>query len=121
MFKHTIGLISVLCVGLLVTDLWLQARPTAVPVPVQPNVIKIPADLVEADPTLGYHFRPNAARFFSSENDEFSVNYQINEIGLRDSGMISAIEGSPRVLVLGDAFVEGWHNGRCDVYSRNPA
>ncbi|MFT4561919.1 MAG: hypothetical protein ACI9BW_001661 [Gammaproteobacteria bacterium] len=106
--KRIIGLIGALCVGLIVIDLWLRAHPTEVPLPIKPNAIKIPADLVQADPTLGYHFRPNATRFFMSANDEFSVNYQISEIGLRDSGMIAAIKGSPRVLVLGDAFVEGW-------------
>ena len=108
MYKRIIGLTGALCVGLMVIDLWLRAHPTEVPVPVRPNAIKIPADLVQTDPTLGYHFRPNAAQFFSSENEEFSVNYQINEIGLRDSGMISAVKRSPRVLVLGDAFVEVW-------------
>ena len=61
-----------------------------------------------ACPTLGHHFRPNAESFFVSPHGEFKVNYQINEFGLRDSGMISTFGRAPVMIALGDAFVEGW-------------
>ncbi len=76
--------------------------------PIEPRELGLPAELVEADAVLGRSFRPNAQKFFVSPYGEFAVNYQINEIGLRESGMIALGEPPQHVAVLGDAFAEGW-------------
>lgn len=78
------------------------------PDPPRPEEIRLPADLLASDPILGQRFRPNAGKFFASSHGEFAVNYQINEHGLRDAGTIFPGDRPPHVLVLGDAFVEGW-------------
>ena len=87
---------------------WARLKYAEMPPPVRPREIQLPRELIQPDPTLGYHFRPNAENFFVSPHGEFKVNYQINEFGLHDSGMISTFGRAPIVIALGDAFGEGW-------------
>lgn len=103
-----VGFIAALATTLLVAELWVRSRYSEVPSAARANELRLPGDLVQTDPVLGHHFRPNSTKFFTSPYGEFKVNYQINEIGLRESGMISAVGQPPLVIVLGDSFVEGW-------------
>lgn len=96
------------CCAIVVAELWARARFADELPPHRPTVLELPSELVQSDPLLGRHFVPNASKFFESAHNEFKVNYQINEIGLRDSGMISSGTKQPIVLVLGDSSVEGW-------------
>ena len=100
--------IAAVCAALLVAELWVRANYADVQLPPAPNALSLPDDLVQQDPILGYHFVPNASKFFASVNGEFKVNYQINEVGLRDSGMFKSGPKQPLVVILGDALVEGW-------------
>lgn len=94
---------------LLLGELWArEVYVHEVPAPSRPDEIALPAELVQADEHLGRGFRPNTAKFFASPHGEFAVHYQINEIGLRESGTIFPGDRPPYVLVLGDSFVEGW-------------
>ena len=91
-----------------VAEFWARehfAAENPWPLPVE---LFLPEGLVEDHPAFGFRFKPNSTVFFSGPNDEFEVNYQTNEIGLRDSGMFSSGPKQPLVLVLGDAYVEGY-------------
>jgi hypothetical protein len=103
-----IAVLATLASILVVAELWVGARYADSSIILGTPEIRLPADLVQYDPVLGTHFRPNSEKFFASPFDEFNVYYQINEMGLRDSGMISTGTRPPLVLFLGDAFVEGW-------------
>ena len=92
-----------------IAELWVRANAQRIPHPLRPFEIRLPPELVQIDSALGYGFVPNASKFFHSPFGEWKVNYQINEIGLRDSGMVGggAVK-RPIVLVLGDSHVESW-------------
>ena len=102
-----IGTLTVLGGSLIVAELWVAARYADSPAILGTPKVHLSNVLTQNDPVLGTHFRPNSESFFASPYGEFSVNYQINEIGLRDSGMISAGDRPPLVIFLGEAFVEG--------------
>lgn len=92
----------------LIAELWARARFADAPPLPSSTPLTLPHELVQKDTLLGYHFVPNASKFFESPYKEFKVNYQINEIGLRDSGMLASGTKQPIVLTLGDSAVEGW-------------
>lgn len=56
-------------------------------------------------PRFGVWHRPGAA--ILHESACFSVRYRTNALGARDRER-SAVADAPRVLALGDSFVEGW-------------
>lgn len=89
-------------------ELWARDRYADLITSPDPIELTLPNELIQPDPVLGQHFRPNAHMFFASPQKEFQVNYQINEIGLRDSGMLSSGPRQPLVVFLGGAIVEGW-------------
>ncbi|MEM7467828.1 MAG: hypothetical protein AAF387_13225 [Pseudomonadota bacterium] len=70
--------------------------------------LRLPPELVITHEELGYHFKPNSSEFFESPLNEFNVNYQTNEFGLRDSGMFSSGPKQPIVVVLGGATAEAY-------------
>lgn len=90
-------------------ELWAAASPVPTPrVPAKPGVLRLPPQLVTGDGERGYRFRPNASAFFDAPSGEFSVNYEINELGLREPGMLFVGPNPPHVVFLGDEFTEGW-------------
>ena len=108
MLKPLAWILAMVIVAACIAEFWAREHfPDGSPWP-SPQAISLPAELIEAHPTLGYRFKPNANAFFSGPNDEFDVNYQINEYGLRDSGMFSSGPKQPLVLVLGDSYAEGY-------------
>jgi hypothetical protein len=56
-------------------------------------------------PELGVWRRPNAS--FEHASPCFDVSYRTNSVGARDVER-SSDEQAPRVVVLGDSFLEGW-------------
>ena len=100
--------ITLLCVFLFVAELWSREKFADVMPFNGVRDLRLPAVLVTNHPELGYQFVPNATHFFSSVYDEFQVNYHINELGLRDSGMLTSGPKQPMVLTLGGATVEGY-------------
>ena len=108
MLKLTAWSLALIVLLVSAAEFWARERfPDNTPWP-SPQALWLPADLVEEHPTLDFQLKPNASVFFSGPNDEFDVNYQINEFGLRDSGMFSTGPKRPVVLVLGDSFTEGY-------------
>ncbi|MGR8948731.1 MAG: hypothetical protein ACU84Q_11830 [Gammaproteobacteria bacterium] len=99
---------ALLCVSVLIAELWAREKFADTRTFNGVSDLRLPSELLKPDPLLGYQFVPNATHFFSSANGEFKVNYHINEIGLRDSGMLSSGPKRPLVLTLGGATVEGY-------------
>ena len=100
--------IAVLGLGILIAEFWARQHfGDTSPWP-EPFELTLPSALFTAHPTLGYQYKPNETAFFPGPENEFEVNYQINELGLRDSGMFSSGPKQPLVLVLGDALTEGY-------------
>ena len=100
--------LTLFCVALFVAELWSREK-FADSMPFN-NVrdLRLPEDIVIRHPEVGYQFLPNATRFFESIYDEFQVSYHINELGLRDSGMLTSGPKQPMVLTLGGSTVEGY-------------
>src|SRR5712691_13152983 len=62
---------------------------------------------MEHDPLLGWRKRPGSSVTY--RHREFTVEVNINRLGLRDPERgYSAPPGCPRILALGDSFVEGY-------------
>ncbi len=100
---------TTLLVALLMAELWARwTYGTALPAPIQPNEVELPAELVEPDLVLGRRFRANASKLIESAHGEFVALYQINDIHLRGYGLVDPGSRPPYVIVLGDSFVEGW-------------
>jgi hypothetical protein len=60
-----------------------------------------------SDPALGHALKPNSRFTWTNSAEEFRVPIEINSLGLRDEPRHYArTEGTPRLLVLGDSFVE---------------
>jgi hypothetical protein len=62
------------------------------------------------DATLGYYYRPGAKAF--QKGPEFSVEYEINQDGIRDKALhpMPKPSGLTRILLLGDSFTFGIGN-----------
>lgn len=70
----------------------------------------IPDRFWEPDPVLGARLTPGKSGWWTQEEREFLVPVQINAHGLRDiEHAYENTKGVPRVLVLGDSFVEALH------------
>ena len=103
------GTVTTLLVALLMAEMWARwTYGTALPVPIRPNEVELPAELVEPDLVLGRRFRANASKLIESAHGEFLALYQINDIHLRGYGLIDPGSRPPYVIVLGDSFAEGW-------------
>ena len=101
-------LAGIILLMLVVAEFWAREQFSAEnpwPIPLE---LSLPGNLVENHPQYGYQLKANSSVFFSGPDGEFDVNYQTNEFGLRDSGMFSSGPKQPLVLVLGDAYVEGY-------------
>lgn len=65
--------------------------------------------IVKFDPTLETRYQPSAHTRISSQYKEFAIDYDINELGLRDRPVPPRSgDAAPRLLALGNSFVEGW-------------
>jgi hypothetical protein len=60
----------------------------------------------DADPCFGVWHAPGSS--FRHVTREFSCHYQANAWGMRDRERDKAARSDPRVVVLGDSFIEGW-------------
>jgi len=67
------------------------------------------AGIVMFDDKLESRYRPNSRTTIRSQFGEFEINYEINELGLRDRplSMLEAAK-SRRILVHGNSLAEGW-------------
>ena len=84
--------------GLLASEAGLRA--------LAPQVYRRPP-VWEYDPELGWRHIAGAAGWLVSP--EFSVEYRINSVGLRDREVqVQRVPGHLRILCFGDSFVEGW-------------
>ncbi|MCC7262121.1 MAG: SGNH/GDSL hydrolase family protein [Candidatus Latescibacteria bacterium] len=73
---------------------------------IAPQVYRRPP-VWEFDPELGWRHTPGASGWLVSP--EFSVEYRINAVGLRDREVVpEKAPGRQRILCFGDSFVEGW-------------
>ncbi|MGE4617050.1 MAG: hypothetical protein AAEJ43_08530, partial [Gammaproteobacteria bacterium] len=83
------GTVTTLLVALLMAEMWARwTYGTALPVPIRPNEVELPAELVKPDLVLGRRFRANASKLIKSAHGEFLALYQINDIHLRGYGLI---------------------------------
>jgi len=60
------------------------------------------------DDALKFRLEPNARWTQHGDRDEFSVEYRTGVEGFRRGGDDTPAADAPRILVLGNSFVEGW-------------
>lgn len=63
--------------------------------------------VIDFDPILESRYKPNSQTTIQSQYKEFSIRYQFNAEGLRDTALDN-LSNQYKVLVLGNSFVEGW-------------
>ena len=103
------GAVTTLSAVLLIAEMWVRLTYSeALPVPILPNEVRLPAELVEPDDILGVRFRANRSKFIQSPHREFDALHQNNDINLRGYGFVAPGARGPFALVLGDAYTEGW-------------
>jgi lysophospholipase L1-like esterase len=67
------------------------------------------ANVVLFDAKLETRYQPHAHTTIHSQYDEFTIDYDFNELGLRDRAVPPRSgDQSMRILTLGNSFVEGW-------------
>ena len=84
------GAVTTLLAVLLMAEMWVRLTYVdALPTPVKPNEVQLPAELVEPDEILGVRFRANRVKFIESPHREFDVLHQNNDINLRGYGFVA--------------------------------
>jgi hypothetical protein len=75
-----------------------------------------PKTLMQFDPVLGWSKKPDYR--LSRSTSEFEVEFEINELGLRDDPMADRTKpaGTFRVVMLGDSFTLGFAVDRHDLF-----
>src|SRR5262245_51141186 len=63
--------------------------------------------ILQFDQTLETRYNPNGRSRIASPYGEFDVEYEINNLGLRERTFAEKQPNEFRVLVLGNSFVEG--------------
>jgi lysophospholipase L1-like esterase len=65
--------------------------------------------VLQFDSKLETRYQPNSHATIRSQYGEFAIEYDFNELGLRDRPVLSRSDDSDfRILALGNSFVEGW-------------
>jgi len=64
--------------------------------------------IIEFDPVLGTKYKKNSIHRVISQYNEFEVNYEINEYGLRSSELNLDTANNFKILGIGNSFLEGW-------------
>ena len=104
-----VGIVTTLVAVLLTAEMWMRVTyAKALPAPIKPNEVHLPAELVAPDDVLGVRFRANRSKFIESPHREFDVLNQNNDINLRGYGFVAPGARGPFAVVLGDAYAEGW-------------
>jgi hypothetical protein len=79
----------------------------------------VPTRFWEPDPELGTRLIPGRRGWWTQEEHEFRVPVRINEHGLRDLERdYEKPQGTWRVLVLGDSFIEALHVPLDEMFGR---
>lgn len=65
-------------------------------------------EIVSFDPVLETRYQPKARTLIRSRYGEFEVEYQTNELGLRERSLAPHGRNPFVILALGNSFVEGW-------------
>jgi lysophospholipase L1-like esterase len=85
--------------------------------PQLPRVVGAPPPRALPDSVLSYRYRPNSTAHMVSR--EFSVQYNIDEMGMRQRDRpFAADSNAARILVIGDSFTFGAANQENDTWVR---